>query len=102
MTPAPGGMGLGGPPKSDPWEAGIGPGNFPLKVVREGQTILLVTTIDRKSLDGARFAPPEGYTKMDLDAMLKRPERNPDRRWLPRGRSRRPCGGRPLPLSLQA
>jgi hypothetical protein len=73
MTPAPGGMGRGGPPKSDPWEAGIGADGFPLKVTKGGQTIVLVTKIDKKSLDASLFAQPDGYTKMDLGAMMKRP-----------------------------
>lgn len=46
---------------------------FTLVPERRIYTVLLVTKIDRKSLDGALFAPPEGYMKMDLDAMLKRP-----------------------------
>ncbi len=37
---------------------------------------MLVTSIEKKPLDAALFAPPAGYSKMDMGAMLRgRPPR---------------------------
>lgn len=53
-----GGMGSG-------WAGHVG-ATFPLKVVRDGQVEMLVTSIEKKSLDDSLFAVPSGYQKMGM------------------------------------
>lgn len=58
-------------PQREPgWIAQLGPNSFPLKVTKGGKTVMEVTAIEKKSLDPALFAPPEGYSSF---AMPKRP-----------------------------
>lgn len=73
MAPSMGGGMRGGPPKAEGWEGGLGEGGYPLKVQKGDKTIMLVTKIEKKSLDGSLFAAPDGFTKMDMGAMMKRP-----------------------------
>jgi len=42
-------------------------GGFPLKYVKSnGETTMLATKVERKSLDAALFSVPAGYTQMQL------------------------------------
>ena len=41
---------------------------FPLKVVKNGETLLEVTKIEKKKLDPTLFQPPEGF--QDMSAMM--------------------------------
>ncbi len=61
------------PQRESGWIAQLGSGKFPLKAVKNGKTILQVTAIDKKPLDAALFAAPEGFQSF---AMPKRPEDN--------------------------
>ena len=58
------------PQKEAGWIAQLGPNNFPLKVSKGGKVVMEVTAIEKKTLDPALFAPPEGYQSF---AMPKRP-----------------------------
>lgn len=72
----PSGGGRGGPPKEPGWGVALADGGFPLKV-QKGETVTLeVKQIEKKSLDAALFAPPEGFQKLDMGMgglMRKRP-----------------------------
>ena len=61
-----GGPGGGGPPGGNPngWARDMEKGMFPLKATRNGETLIEVLSIDKKSLDATLFAPPAGYTEM--------------------------------------
>jgi hypothetical protein len=65
-----GGGGAGGPggppPGGNPtgWTRDMEKGFFPLKATKNGETVIEVTSIEKKSLDAALFAPPAGYTEM--------------------------------------
>lgn len=61
-----------GPPKAEAWEGALGESGFPLKVQKGDKVTMEVTKIDKKSLDAALFAPPEGFTKMDMGSMMRR------------------------------
>jgi hypothetical protein len=66
--------GRGGPPKDPSWNAALGEGGFPLKVQKGDKVVLEVKTIDKKPLDAALFAAPEGFRKMDMGGFpTKRP-----------------------------
>ena len=54
------------------WAAGL-ENAFPLKVSQNNATVMEVTKIERKSLDASLFAPPEGFQKMSMPGMMKRP-----------------------------
>jgi hypothetical protein len=47
------------------WEGHIG-ATFPLKAVRNGEVMWLVTSVDKKSLDDSLFTVPAGYQKMGM------------------------------------
>lgn len=73
FSPMGGGMGRGGRggggaggPGGNPtgWTRDMEKGMFPLKATRNGETLIEVTSIERKSLDASLFAPPAGYTEM--------------------------------------
>lgn len=72
QMPTAGGM-RGGPPQAEAWQQALGADAFPLKVTKGAQTVMLVTRVDRKSLDASLFAAPDGYTKMDMGSMMRRP-----------------------------
>lgn len=65
-------MGMGGPGgRGGPRGGGTGwaeqLGNvFPLKVVQDGRVEMLVTSIEKKSLDDSLFTVPSGYQKMGM------------------------------------
>jgi len=61
------------PQRESGWIGQLGSGKFPLKAVKNGKTILEVTAIDKKPLDAALFAAPEGFQSF---AMPKRPRQN--------------------------
>ncbi len=64
VMPVQGGMNRRGPGGGAPvWRSHIG-NTFPLKVVRDGQEVWVVTKIDKKSLDDSLFQVPDGYHKM--------------------------------------
>ena len=72
QMPSAGGM-RGGPPRTESWEGGLGEDGFPLKVQKGDKTIMLVSKIDKKSLDASLFSPPDGFMKMDMGGVMKRP-----------------------------
>jgi hypothetical protein len=44
-------------------------GGFPLKIVKsDGQTTMLATKVEKKPVDASAFAPPAGYTQMQMPA----------------------------------
>jgi len=50
-------------------------GGFPLKIVRSnGETQMLATKIDRKSLDASLFSVPAGYTAIQMPAGMQMPQ----------------------------
>ena len=64
-----GARGPGGGGGQMAWSRDLEKGMFPLKVVNhEGMTVLLVTAIEKKKLDAAMFAVPEGY--QDMSGMM--------------------------------
>jgi hypothetical protein len=67
------GGGRGGPPKDPSWKEALGEGGFPLKVQKGDKVVFEVKSIDKKPLDAALFAAPEGFRKMDMGGMPKRP-----------------------------
>ena len=58
------------PQKEAGWMSQLGGTSFPLKVMKGTKTIMVVSSIEKKALDPALFAPPEGYQSF---AMPKRP-----------------------------
>jgi hypothetical protein len=61
-----GGRGRGGRGRAGAgWQGHIGQ-TFPLEVVRDGQVELLVTSVEKKSLDDSLFTVPSGYQKMGM------------------------------------
>jgi hypothetical protein len=58
------------PQKEAGWITQLGATNFPLKVSKGGKVIMEVTAVEKRALDPALFAPPEGYQSF---AMPKRP-----------------------------
>ena len=63
------GGGAGGPPRQDMgWARDLGKGMFPLKVSKNGETVLEVTKIEKKKLDPTLFQAPEGF--QDMSAMM--------------------------------
>lgn len=61
------------PPSQPGWAGGLDKDIFPLKVQKGDKVMLEVTKVEKKSLDAALFAPPAGFQKMDMGAMMKRP-----------------------------
>jgi hypothetical protein len=61
------------PQKEAGWMSQVGATSFPLKVTKGGKTIVVVSAIEKKPLDPALFAAPEGYTSF---AMPRRPDNN--------------------------
>lgn len=55
------------------WVTQLGKQAFPLKVEKNGKVILEVTAIDRKTLDPALFAAPEGYQSFAMPVAPKKP-----------------------------
>jgi hypothetical protein len=50
-------------------------GGFPLKIVKEdGQTTMIATKVEKKSLDASLFAVPAGYTQMQMPAGMLVPQ----------------------------
>jgi hypothetical protein len=50
-------------------------GGFPLKIVKEdGQTTMIATKVEKKSLDASLFAVPAGYTQMQMPAGMPAPQ----------------------------
>jgi hypothetical protein len=61
------------PRKEAGWITQLGSTSFPLKVQKGGKTIMEVTAIEKKSLDAALFAAPEGYQSFQMPVMPKKP-----------------------------
>ncbi len=59
----------GGPPRAEAWEGALGDAGFPLKVQKGDEVIILVTKVEKKTLDAALFEPPAGFRKFDMGAM---------------------------------
>jgi hypothetical protein len=55
------------------WLTKLGDRRFPLKVTKGGKTVMLVTAVDKKTLDASLFVPPEGYQSFSMP-VRKRPE----------------------------
>lgn len=74
-------MPMGGGPMTQPrepgWASGLGANAFPLRVQKGEKVVFEVTTVERKSLDAALFAPPSGFNKFEMPSMpsFKRPPR---------------------------
>jgi hypothetical protein len=68
-------LGGRGAAASDPTAMlGKGPAGFPLKMQKVGgETMLLVTKIEKKPLDESLFSVPSEYKKMDMPGMMGRP-----------------------------
>jgi hypothetical protein len=64
--------GRGGPAKDPEWQSALDKGAFPLKVQKGDKVTLEVTKIERKTLDAALFAPPEGFQKFDMGSMMRK------------------------------
>ena len=58
------------PQKEAGWLSQVGATSFPLKVMKGGKTVMVVSAIERKALDPALFVAPEGYQSF---AMPRRP-----------------------------
>jgi hypothetical protein len=63
------------PRKEAGWIAQLGSTSFPLKVQKGGKTIMQVTAIEKKSLDAALFAAPDGYQSFQMPVMPRKPPR---------------------------
>ena len=63
------------PQKEAGWMAQLGSTSFPLKVQKGGKTIIEVTAIEKKALDPALFAAPEGFQSFEIP---KRPAQHND------------------------
>lgn len=67
-------MGGRGRASADPMSSLANAAGFPLKVQKVGgETVLLVTKIEKKPLDDGLFAIPSDYKKMDMGGMMGRP-----------------------------
>jgi hypothetical protein len=55
------------------WISVIGGRNFPLRVKKNGKTMMEATAIEKKSLDASLFAAPEGYQSFAMP-VRKKPE----------------------------
>jgi hypothetical protein len=58
------------------WLAQLGGRNFPLRVKKDGKTIMEVTAIDKKALDAGLFVAPEGYQSFAMPTPRKKPPRD--------------------------
>ncbi len=74
-------MPMGGSPMAPPnepaWSTQLGRGVFPLKVTKGNDVVMVVTNIEKKPVDAALFAPPDGFQKFTMPAMpggTKRPD----------------------------
>lgn len=54
------------PPREAGWSSGLGPNSFPLKVQKGDNVLLLVTKVERKTLEGSLFSAPAGYRKFAM------------------------------------
>ena len=54
------------PQREAGWITQLGVGAFPLKVQKNGKTVLEVTAIDKKPLDPELFLPPMDYTQFQI------------------------------------
>jgi hypothetical protein len=61
------------PSKEPDWITQLGAGAFPLKVQKNGKTLMEVTAIDKKPLDASLFEPPAGYQSFSMP-MPKKPK----------------------------
>ena len=59
-------------PQPPGWASQLGAGIFPLKVQKGDLVIYEVKSIEKKSLDAALFAAPEGYQRMSMPAGMPR------------------------------
>lgn len=68
-------MSFGGNPMAPPkpetsWSSSLERASFPLKAQKGDRVIMEVTKIERKSLDAALFAAPEGFQKMGMPGSM--------------------------------
>jgi hypothetical protein len=64
------------PQKEAGWLSEVGSRYFPLKVTKGGKPIIVVTAIERKPLDAALFAVPDGFQLFAMPATQKKPGTN--------------------------
>jgi hypothetical protein len=53
------------------WLSQLGMRDFPLRVTKDGKTVMEVTAIEKKSLDAAMFAVPDGYQSFSMPVRKK-------------------------------
>ena len=61
------------PQQESGWLAQLGARNFPLRVKKDGKTVMEATAIEKKSLDASLFVAPEGYQSFAMP-VRKKPE----------------------------
>ena len=61
------------PQQESGWLAQLGARNFPLRVKKDGKTVMEATAIEKKSLDSSLFVAPEGYQSFAMPPMRKKP-----------------------------
>jgi hypothetical protein len=61
------------PQREAGWLTQLGSGKFPLKVQKGGKTVMEVTAIEKKSLDAALFAAPDGFQSFSMPGMPRKP-----------------------------
>jgi len=64
------------PQEESGWLAALGDRQFPLKVTKAGKTVVLVTDVQKKPMDAAMFAPPDGFQSFAMPVQRKKPRRD--------------------------
>jgi len=64
------------PQQESGWLAQLGARNFPLRVKKDGKTVMEATAIEKKSLDSSLFVAPDGYQSFAMPPMRKKPPQN--------------------------
>jgi hypothetical protein len=62
------------PQREAGWLALIGARSFPLRVKKDGKTLMEATAIEKKSLDAGLFVAPDGYQSFAMPPMRKKPD----------------------------
>lgn len=57
------------------WMSLVGARSFPLRVTKDGKTMMEATAIDKKPLDAALFTAPDGYQSFSMPVRKKPPEK---------------------------
>ena len=64
------------PQQESGWLAQLGARNFPLRVKKDGKTVMEATAIEKKTLDSSLFVAPDGYQSFAMPPMRKKPPQN--------------------------